>query len=241
MSNLESIIGSSTPQDKERPTIILPGVEAPTEKPPISKAAQIAKNMEIYFDNPWAMVEDGIIWTMDEVDLLNPIKRFPNNPWLKTMTEVWLSEKLFATYKSRRMMITWWLVLLHTHLAMFNEGCAIYFVSDKEEKSDELVRRAAFMLDHIPDDAILKPGYKYSYCYLDFPGLNSFIMGVPQGADQLRQYGATAILADEFAFWDRARETFMASKPTIDGGGRFSVVSSPKEGFFKDLCFDMVR
>ena len=209
--------------------------------PPRSKAQEIAHNMEVYFDNPWALVADGHIWTMDEVDVLNPIKRFPNNPWLEAITAVWLAENLIALYKSRRMMITWLMVFLHLWLAMFHEGRAIYFVSDKEEKSDELVRRAGFIFNHIPDDCILKPAMKLSYCYLEFPGLNSFIQGVPQGADQLRQYGASAILADEFAFWDKARETFMASKPTIDGGGKFTGISSPKEGFFKELCFDEIR
>lgn len=209
--------------------------------PPRSKAQEIAHNMEVYFDNPWAMVRDGHIWTMDEVDLLHPIKRFPDNPWLEAITAIWLVDNLIALYKSRRMMITWLMVFLHVWLAMFREGAAIYFVSDKEEKSDELVRRAAFILDHIPDDVILKPVYKLSFCYLEFPGLHSFIQGVPQGADQLRQYGASAILADEFAFWDKARETFMASKPTIDGGGKFTGISSPKEGFFKELCFDEIR
>jgi hypothetical protein len=133
------------------------------------------------------------------------------------------------------------MVFLHLWLAMFREGVAIFFVSDKEDKSDELVKRAEFIYKYIPDSMVLKPRIKSSYCYLEFPGLNSYIQGVPQGADQLRQFTASAILADEFAFWEKARETFMASKPTIDGGGKFTCISSPKEGFFKELCFDLVR
>ncbi|KKK59668.1 hypothetical protein LCGC14_3032120, partial [marine sediment metagenome] len=95
--------------------------------------------------------------------------------------------------------------------------------------------------NHIPDNMVLKPKMKPTYCKMDFPGLNSYMLGVPQGANQLRQFTATAILADEFAFWERARETFMASKPTIDGGGKFTAISSPQEGFFKDICFDLIR
>jgi len=240
MDTLESIIGQKVPNQPSR-TIIMPGDLPPPQLNDQSPAATIAKNMEVYFENPWAMVEDGHIWTHDEVDLLHPVKRFPNNPWLEQITSLWLTENLFAVYKSRRMMITWLMVFLHLWLAMFREGAAIYFVSDKEEKSDELVQRASFIFDHISDDAVLKPVAKLSYCYLEFPGLNSFIMGVPQGANQLRQYGATAVLADEFAFWDKARETFMATKPTVDGGGKFTAISSPGEGFFKELCFDLIR
>ena len=138
-------------------------------------------------------------------------------------------------------MISWLMVFLHLHLEMFNEGVSIFFVSDKEEKSDELVKRAEFIYKYIPDSEMLKPKAKGSYCCLDFPGLNSSIQGVPMGADQLRQYTATAILADEFAFWQKARETYMASIPTIQGGGGFTAISSPQIGFFKDLCFDQIR
>lgn len=238
---LEEMIGIST-----TPSIVVP--QPPHKLAPddgtdekTATASAIAGNMHRYFLNPWEMIKDKVIWTHDEVDLLNPIKPFPDESWLEHVTYRWLDERLFAMYKSRRMKITWLMVFLHMHLAVFNEHAAIYFVSDKEEKSDELVRRASFIYDHIPDDKMLKPVSKLSYCYLEWPGLGSFIQGVPQGADQLRQYGATAIYNDEVAFWDKARETYMASKPTIDGGGRVTLTSSPQDGFFKELCFDLIR
>tara|TARA_Y100000310_G_C20324269_1_gene642214 strand:- start:202 stop:621 length:420 start_codon:yes stop_codon:yes gene_type:complete len=136
------------------------------------------------------------------------------------------------------MKVTWLFVILHLWLAMFHPGMNVFFVSDKEDKSDELVKRAEFIFDHLPDDKVLRPQKKSKYCLLEFPKLNSRIQGVPQGASQLRQFTASAIFADEMAFWERAKETFMASRPTIDGGGRFTGVSSAQEGFFKDLCFD---
>jgi hypothetical protein len=233
---LEEMIGITTTPPKlvAQPTLVQANEEA-------NRATKIADNMRRYFLNPWEMIKDQVIWTHDEVDLLNPIKQFPDEPWLEHVAYRWLDEKLFAMYKSRRMKITWLMVFLHMWLGCFNEGAAIYFVSDKEEKSDDLVRRASFIYDHIPDDVMLKPKSKLSFCYLEWPGLNSFIMGVPQGADQLRQYGATAIYNDEVAFWDKARETYMACQPTIDGGGRVTLTSSPKDGFFKELCFDMIR
>lgn len=206
-----------------------------------NQAAKVADNMERWFHNPWAMIQDGVIFTLDQADILSPIKQFPADPWLESITYYWLADKLTLLPKSRRLMISWLMVFLHLHLAMFNEGVNVFFVSDKEEKSDELVKRAEFIIKYIPDDKILKPRYKGSYCYLEFPGLNSSIQGVPMGADQLRQFTATAILADEFAFWGKARETYMASIPTIQGGGRFTAVSSPQVGFFKDLVFDQVR
>jgi hypothetical protein len=210
-------------------------------QPLIVSPEAIAQRMDIYFDNPWAMIEDGAIYTLDQADVINPVKLFPNRPWLQEITTEWLNEPLLAIFKSRRMTITWLFIFLHLWMVLFKEGRAVFFVSDKEEKSDELVQRAVFIYNHIPDELMLKPRIKPSYCYLEVPGLDSYIQGVAQGADQLRQYTASAIFADEFAFWEKARETFGASKPTIDGGGKFTCVSSPKEGFFKELCFDLIR
>ena len=187
------------------------------------------------------MIQDGVIYTHDDVDMLNPVKRFPNEPWLECIVNKWLNHPLNLVPKSRRMKMSWLMVFLHTHLAMFNEGVSVYFVSSKEEKSDELVDRAEFILKYIPDEVMLKPRYKRTFCYLEFPGLNSFIHGIPMGADQLRQYTGTALLFDEFAFWEKARETYMAAIPTIQGGGRLTAISSAQASFFKDLVFDEMR
>jgi len=213
----------------------------PPEAEVESVEAKIARNIESYFHNPWSMVEDSCIYTLDQTDMLNPIKPFPNKPWLKTIAEIWLEERLIALYKSRRMTITWLMIFLHLWLAMMREGVAVFFVSDKEDKSNELVDRAKFIFKYIPNDMFLKPQFKSSYCYLEFPGLNSYIQGVAQGPDQLRQFTATAIFFDEFAFWEQAKATFMASKPTTDGGGKLTCVSSPREGFMRELCFDLIR
>lgn len=230
METLQNILGPETQ--------LTPGGTIVDASPIESK---VARNMDVYYSNPWAMIEDGAIYTLDQTDLLNPVKTFPKNPWLKNVTMQWLDNSLVAVFKSRRMTMSWLMMFLHLWLAMFREGSAVFIVSDKEDKSAELVKRAQFIYEHIPDNVILKPRMKPTYCKLDFPGLNSYMLGVPQGADQLRQFTATAILADEFAFWERARETFMASRPTIDGGGKFTAISSPREGFFKDMCFDLIR
>lgn len=238
MEELENILGQAIPSFRPVTGQVITEESGDEE---LSPAAKIARNMTTYYSNPWALVEDKCIYTLEETNLLDPVKPFPNYPWLQEIAAQWQSEPLLALFKSRRMTCTWLFVFLHLWLAMFREGAAIFFVSDKEEKSDELVKRAAFIYNHIPNDMILKPEGKYTYCNLKFPGLNSRIQGVAQGADQLRQYSATAILMDEFAFWDRARETFQASKPTIDGGGKITLISSPREGFFKELVFDLVR
>ena len=205
------------------------------------KEAEGAVDRAIYWaKDPYHWIEDGAIYTLDQTDYQNPIKQYPKEPWIKELTALWLDHPLFACPKSRRMKITWWAVINHLWLAMFRQGQAIYFQSDKEEKSDELVRRAEFIYDHLPLPDAVKPKKKAKYCRLEFPELHSFIQGVPQGATQLRQFTSSAIMLDEFAFWMTAKESFYATKPTIDGGGRITIVSSAQDGFYRDLCMDSI-
>ncbi|MHA2313209.1 MAG: hypothetical protein ACXADF_17115, partial [Candidatus Thorarchaeota archaeon] len=82
--------------------------------------------------------------------------------------------------------------------------------------------------------------HSYAWCrfqiHSDPP---SEIIGIGQGANQLRQYTVTAILADEMAFWEEAQATYVAALPTIEGGGKFAGISSAHPGFFKSLVHDM--
>jgi hypothetical protein len=61
------------------------------------------------------------------------------------------------------------------------------------------------------------------------------------GADQLRQFTFSGILGDECAFWEEARKFYSASAPTIEGGGRMTLISSRSPGFFQRLCYDAPR
>lgn len=111
-------------------------------------------------------------------------------------------------------------------------------VSESERKSIELIDRVDFILRHIPDNVMLKPKMTRKQNRIDFPGIDSYIMGVPEGENQLRQYTATALMFDEWAFWERPMESLAAAKPCIQGGGRLTIVSTPGKECFYDLAFD---
>lgn len=202
-------------------------------------ASRIAINMERAIMHPYNMIEDKLVYTLDSNDLRNPVKLFPRQDYIKYFCDEWLNEPLLALHKNRRMMMSWACIEMHLWLAMFHPGAQIFFVSDKEQKSNELVRRAEFIYDHIPPDHMLLPKKRSTANLLGFPGLDSFIMGLPSGSDQLRQYTASAIFFDEFAFWETGQKDALASaRPTVQGGGRLTIVSSVKEGPFYDICFD---
>jgi len=184
------------------------------------------------------------VYTQDQVDKENPIKKFPwELEFIQAYCKVWVAKEKLAVPKSRRMKMSWINIILYLWDTMFNVGRHNAFVSKKEEGSDDLINRAEFVYDNLDPEIIpreLLPRKKRKFGLLEFPEINSKLQGFPQGADQLRQFTLSGIMADEMAFWEQAEEAYSASIPTLEGGGRFTAISSPAPGFFKRLVFDQL-
>jgi len=153
---------------------------------------------------------------------------------------------LMAVPKSRQMKVSWWATAIYLWNAEFFEGANIFFQSKKEEDADNLIKRSKFMYDHQPfflKRHQVNPGNRgeHTYCKMEFPEINSSIRGIPEGGDQIRMHTATGIFADEIGFQPSAEDAFTAAKPTIDGGGRFTAVSTANQGFFHLLVEDKNR
>ena len=210
------------------------------------KAKFQLRQRAVYATNPWKFLRDCVN-TLDQVDHANPIKPFPSYlEYTEFLAHVWQKYKLMAIPKSRRMTCSWLFISLYTHDALFNQGRFNGFVSKKEDDAGELVGRSEFIYHKIPEWRIpnaLLPRIKNGKMSkqpptLEFEDINSKIQGFPQGADQLRQFTLSGILGDECAFWEQAQSFYSASKPTIDGGGRMTLISSRSPGFFKKIVFD---
>lgn len=202
----------------------------------------------LYARNVWSFIRD-CVFTLDQIDAVHPIKPFPVDlDYLKFLVELWShpKHKLLAVPKSRRMTCSWSFIAAYTWDTLFNAGRFNGFVSKKEDDAGELVARAEFILEHIPEWRIPKsllPKVKNGKMskqppVLDFPEINSKIQGFPEGADQLRQFTLSGILGDECAFWKDAQKFYSASKPTLDGGGRMTLISSRSPSFFKKIVYD---
>jgi hypothetical protein len=182
--------------------------------------------------------------TLDEVNRDAPIRHFPTDlEYIDWYIEFWMRENLLAVPKTRRMKMSWINIALFLWDAMFHEGRNLAFVSKKEDDSDELVKRATFIYDHLDESILPKellPRKDVKFNSLAFPEINSRIRGYPSGADQLRQYTFSRILGDECAFWPDAQEMFAGSKPTLEGGGQIVMISSPGPGFFKRIVHDQL-
>jgi hypothetical protein len=182
-----------------------------------------------------------LVYTKDEKDLKEPIKKFPADlEYLKLYFRVWQRERLVAVPKSRRMFLSWATLILYLHDTMFNVGRQTAVVSQKEEDADDLLQRMVFILENIPASfpKELIPKWKKTFCCLEFPEIESRILAFPSGADQLRSYAASGILADECAFWKEAKRMYSATFPIIEDTGRMTMISSAAPGFFKELVFD---
>jgi len=194
-----------------------------------------------YRTDPWRFLVE-CVQTLDQIT--GQTRPFPEKEYLAEVTREWMEYPLVAVKKSRRMLITWLFVALYYWKARYTGGAKIGFFARKQgeketEGSNELVWRAHFIHAHLP--ALLAPReITYATGRLVFPDTLSEILALAQGSDQARQYTFTGVLCDEMGFWEQAMETYIALRPTAEGGGLVTCVSSANPGFFETIVFDRV-
>lgn len=199
-------------------------------------------------NDPWLFLKHAV-FTHDEIDAEEPIKRFPSHlTYLYFLTLMWQREKRLAIPKSRRLTVSWTFIALALWDAIFHKGRSWALVSKKELDSLELIQRANFIFEHIPPEIIspdLLPKRKRgemqsSPPVLEFPEIHSKLMGFPSGANQMRQRGFSGLFFDEVAFWEEAEAAYVSAEPTVKGGGRMVMVSTRYPGFFKKIVYDQL-
>ena len=170
-----------------------------------------------------------------------------------------LIEQRWMLSKSRRMLATWittsmmvWLLLGGGHkrwtgrdLLPGTSHRQLFCVGRKEDSSVYfLEKRYWYIIENIP---LGGDGPHWTTLWPSWtlrrkaPRIsNSFhnlVDGVAQGADQLRGPGALAVHVEEFAFHDRAEETFSGLAPTTKGGGHIWGVTTPCGGTFGEQIY----
>lgn len=181
--------------------------------------------------------------TQDQADPNAPIKTAPvDRAYVRYLCELWKTEDKIIIEKSRRLWVSWFFICAHLHLAFTNLERNVFFVSKKEDDAFDLVRKAMFVYENIPDSVWpreLRPtaNFKSGSGIIHFKENNSFIYGIPSGSDQLRSRTASAIFFDEFAFMPECVDAFVSSKPTLQGGGRCSIVSTNPVLYTETDCF----
>jgi hypothetical protein len=201
-----------------------------------------------YMRDPWEFLKE-CVFTLDPVNQAHPIKAFPSHlAYLEFLCRLWQRKRQIAIPKSRRMVCSWGFISLYTWDTLFHSGRHNAFVSKKEDDAGDLISRAEFIYHKIPEwrlPRMLLPKLKNNKMskqppLMEFEEINSKLQGFPQGADQMRQFTLSGILGDECAFWEQAQAFYSASKPTLDGGGKMTLISSRSPGFFKKIVFDQL-
>jgi len=193
------------------------------------------------------------VWTRDEAS--GEIRQFPaadeRYAYLRPLVDAWQAHRILFVDKARRMLVTWLFVALWLYDVTHVPQHADYVISKKLEDAAYLLgaERMQFIWDHVSAQVWPnKPEVQFrnrsgrGWEIVECPATGSIIQAVAQGADQLRQYTASNVFIDEFAFQDRQAETWTALQPTILGGGHIVAVSTANLGAYMwDLMNDQVE
>lgn len=205
--------------------------------------------------DPWYWFQK-YVWTADEIDPFEPIKKYPDWEFLHDYCRIWQAYpdiRLIAIEKSRRVLGTLSFVGLFLWDALFNDARVNIITSTNEEKANiQIERRAWVMYQHLPEWMRLAVPARRVYCKLIVPGKDvnpnlekkssSLIWSVPQENEQARGETASNYLFDEVVAQSQAERNYMAAMPAVEVGKRIGprivLISTTGTGFFDRLVHD---
>jgi hypothetical protein len=188
------------------------------------------------------------VWTKDGNNPEQPCRRFPYHiEYHRRIIDLWYDNRLFAIIKSRQMQITWSMLGLHLWYALTGPDREIYMRRQTYDDALKLLEDTKYIYDHIPESVWPKELLPEIYTkegLIMFPEINSQIIAVSSGRDKMRGRTPSAVLLDEFAFQEDAALVYATIKPSIQGGGRISMISTPapmfgsEEPMFRQIVMD---
>lgn len=187
--------------------------------------------------NPFLKVRvRSFIWTQDEHDQSKPFKRLPDKKYIRLMAYTWVHEPLLAVPKSRQMMVTWTFSGISVHETLFRPAKNTAWISKKfDDANATLEKRIKPIAERLPHQRFPVPKSKFKSGLFECEDTGSIIRAMGEEAKGLRQYTFSWVFDDEAAFQEQASDIVQAALPTINGGGRFTLVSSAngKEVFYR--------
>jgi hypothetical protein len=217
-----------------------------------ARALMLSKNssMAITADLE-AAIHDPLIWlqghtrTRDshwrEARAANPYRGFPDKPYFRPLIDLFEIEPVVFVEKSRDLMLSWLCVGFFTHSAMTNEQREVLFQSQKEDKAAELIDYAKTLYEQQGESLkrlfpLAKPLKEQAALRFEFAN-GSRLIGIPEGADQIRSFHPWGLLMDEAAFQPEAGEAYDAAVPVCQ---KIIVVSSAGPGWFADFLSEAI-
>ena len=192
----------------------------------------------LYFIENYVFIEDR-----DLAEIARPFKLWAEQ---KEAINSLLIEKKTIFLKSRQIGISW-LVLAYGVWRMIFGGYKIMALSKGEEEAKELVRRMAFIFEHLDfagrDGKQLIRFDALALSISVFPpnGLESVFKAFPSSPSAGASFTGNLLFFDEWALQAYARDIFKAAYPAINRptGGQFIGVSTIERGtLFEDIWVD---
>lgn len=188
--------------------------------------------------DPWTFISE-FVFTLDEHDKVNPEKKFPNHRYLRYITRMFQRHNKLLVPKSRQLMISWLFCALCLWTALCHKGQLVIIQKVTADDANEMLDRIKFIYGNLPKE-LQHEDVISIFGKLEFPSLHSRIIIAKQGKDQVRGKTASLIFSDEMSHQEESDEAYFASKPSIDGGGKYIGVGTPNgENFFYYLVHDI--
>lgn len=192
------------------------------------------KRLEVLRSHPRYFIKH-CVFTKDGNRIENPKRAFPYQlEYHQQMIDDWYDNRLFACIKSRQMQVTLQVLACHLWLGLFRPNLEIYFRRAVFEDALKLLEDMEFMYDNIPEDILPKDLYPRKYTkegLFSLPSINTNFYAVASGKDKMRGRTPSAVFLDEFAFQEDDDLVYKTLKPSIQGGARVSIISTPKPLF----------
>ena len=181
----------------------------------------------LWRDDFWSWFCD-CVWTRDEGDLSEPIKRAPQYRYLRELYDCIESNKTVVVEKSRQMFVTHFMSAYYLWLLLFKPAIRCGIMSQNEEQVvDLLATRIAPIYESLPEG--------YPWPELDIKRLliknvltGGLIEGHTSGANRTRGKTYSIVWLDEFGFQENQEETLRAAIPATGGrDAKLVIVSTP--------------
>lgn len=180
-----------------------------------------AKELTRCYRDPWHFLINHV-WTQDPA---RGVARFPDYEFLQTLISNAEMHMSLLVPKSRQMVITWSVVAYFVWRALFRGPGVFLFISRNERCAEELLLRAQFVLDHLPQ--YMQPKRRAnSREEISLSGVGSRILSLPATPDAPRMHSPAGVFWDEMAFTPFDEQIWGALKPALESGGRFIGVST---------------
>ena len=174
--------------------------------------------------------------TIDEDGIELP---FPRYGYLEDLVGNIHDYNQLIVLKARQMLFTWTMAAYKSYKMNFfnNQNCLA--ISKDQPASNEVVRRAQFILENLPDwmcSPLKKP---YSTKRIE-NGKNSRLLSLPCTPNVGRVFTAQIILCDEYAYQKYAKLVLRSCRPSLNKNGKLIIGSTPNPERigvpFRQLC-----